>query len=258
MKVDLLRTDPSGNITLLIISPVDIADRAYVAQALMQNKNLSAQQIGFITQPLYGGEGRVELAGGEFCGNAVRSLGLYLAQKRGVGGRVLAEISGHTGTLSIITDLINQTAAADMPLPKRQETVTLGLTTGTLVWMEGIVHAVVHAQPDISMLEELAKTPAGSHDAFGIMFLEEHGRKMTPLVAVPAANTTMWESSCGSGSIAAAVVQSKDTHEGWIDFSFQQPGGALTVRLLKTEGKVLRAVLQGKIQIENHENVIIS
>ena len=258
MKVDLVRADPSGNITLLVKSPVDIDLRDKVAQTLMQNTSFNAQQIGFITQPLYGGEGRVEMAGGEFCGNAVRAFGLYLAQKRGVGGRVNAEITGHTGTLPIETDLNAQTATADMPLPKQLLPITLGLTTGTLVLMEGIAHAVVHAQPDITLLEDLVKTPAGKCDAFGIMFLEKNGHKMTPLVVVPAANTTIWESSCGSGSVAAAVVQSKETHEGWSDFAFQQPGGVLTVCLLKTNGKVLRAVLQGKILIENFDNIVIS
>ena len=46
---------------------------------------------------------------------------------------------------------------------------------------------------------------------------------MTPLVKVPAAGSLVWEGSCGSGSLAAAVAQSLDAPDGPFVRSYAQP-----------------------------------
>jgi diaminopimelate epimerase len=110
LNIDLVWANPSGNITLLVTTPVHISNRPEFAQRLMQDKNLRAEQIGFITKPIFGGEGRLEMAGGEFCGNALRCYGLLLAKQRGRGGLMSVEMSGHSGIVAVETDIHNQTA----------------------------------------------------------------------------------------------------------------------------------------------------
>ena len=73
MELNVLRADPAGNITLFVLDPVPAGDRAGLAARLMAGSD--AEQVGFVCPPVMGGgcAGRMEMAGGEFCGNATRA-----------------------------------------------------------------------------------------------------------------------------------------------------------------------------------------
>ncbi|MBQ8670873.1 MAG: hypothetical protein IJ508_06510, partial [Oscillospiraceae bacterium] len=73
MEVELIPVDPAQNYTLFVTSPVEAALRPRVAAALMKRQDPPAEQVAFVTafSPLP----RMEMMGGEFCGNASRSFG---------------------------------------------------------------------------------------------------------------------------------------------------------------------------------------
>ena len=79
MKLNVLRADPAGNITLFVLDPVEKSRRADVAAQLMAVPEYKAEQVGFVCTPQEGGDGRMEMMGGEFCGNATRAFGLLTA-----------------------------------------------------------------------------------------------------------------------------------------------------------------------------------
>ena len=84
MKLTLCTADPAGNITLLVETPVDPAEYHSVANQLMAIEQFHCEQVGFITEPVMGGGIRLEMMGGEFCGNATMSLGAVLARDAGL------------------------------------------------------------------------------------------------------------------------------------------------------------------------------
>lgn len=88
--------DPAGNVTALVLSDVPAAERAQVAARLLRLPELHIEQAAFLTAPRCGGEIRLEMMGGEFCGNALRCAGFYHALRTGAQGKtcVFAEISG--------------------------------------------------------------------------------------------------------------------------------------------------------------------
>ena len=72
MELEIVRADPAGNITVFVLSPVEDRDeRAAAVSALMADPALKAEQVGFVLQPLNVADPwRLEMMGGEFCGNA--------------------------------------------------------------------------------------------------------------------------------------------------------------------------------------------
>ena len=91
--------DPAGNVTALVLSDVPAAERVQVAARLLRLPELHIEQAAFLTAPRCGGEIRLEMMGGEFCGNALRCAGFYHALRTGAQGKtcVFAEISGAEG-----------------------------------------------------------------------------------------------------------------------------------------------------------------
>ena len=94
MKLELVMADPAGNRTALVLTQVPPQDRGPFAARLMELPELGAEQVGFVLPPPSGGLFRLEMMGGEFCGNAARSFGLYVARKLGRTGKLLVEVSG--------------------------------------------------------------------------------------------------------------------------------------------------------------------
>ncbi|MCL2271001.1 MAG: hypothetical protein FWC24_06635, partial [Treponema sp.] len=100
MEIEIARADPAGNITVFVLSRLGSAERARAAKALLADPDLKAEQVGFVTAPaVKEGIWRLEMAGGEFCGNASRSFGLLVAAECGLTGKhvLSVEISGMSG-----------------------------------------------------------------------------------------------------------------------------------------------------------------
>ena len=121
MKFTVVMADPAGNRTAIVRSGVPKSERAKVAAAIMADPALRAEQVGFETRPLYGKSlGRLEMAGGEFCGNAARSFGYLLCKEKEI-DHCKIEMSGTREQLEVICDLERETSAAQMPMPEKLE-----------------------------------------------------------------------------------------------------------------------------------------
>ena len=77
MKVQVRYLNPAGNITAVVLSSVLPELRPALSRAIMAQGR--AEQVGFAATPRLGGDCRIEMMGGEFCGNAVRSYGYLRA-----------------------------------------------------------------------------------------------------------------------------------------------------------------------------------
>ena len=252
MKLNVLRADPAGNITLFVLDPVEKSRRADVAAQLMAVPEYKAEQVGFVCTPQEGGDGRMEMMGGEFCGNATRAFGLLTAKKMGAPAHVRIETSGCDHIVTVDTDLAPGTSRAEMPLPQWLKNVEFAGHKGTLVHLGGIAHLVLEnvepSQAVFDQAEPLFQDIPGL-DAYGVIFLDTNTLHMTPLVKVPATNTLVWEGSCGSGSLASALAQSRDLTDGTFSRSYIQPAGTVTATAVREGGKVIKTYIGGPVTL---------
>lgn len=249
VKVTVVMADPAGNRTAIVRQGVPKSARGQVAREIMENADLGAEQIGFETRPLYGGStGRLEMAGGEFCGNAARSYGYLLCRERGL-DHCKIEMSGTREKLEVICDLENETSAAQMPMPERLEMAGEAADAlFPLVVSRGITHMIcMHRDPDEEFADRMIRKFGGAYSAFGVQFVGEG--KLTPVVYVAQTGTVCWESSCGSGSLAAAWYLTQEKEDGLHVYSFEEPGGTIIVKIAKRQGK-FAGTIGGNLTLE--------
>ena len=244
----LYYADPAGNITAMVQSPIAPGDRVRVAKAILALGR--AEQVGFLTEPLLGGDCRLEMMGGEFCGNAARSLGYLTALTRQETGvhTLAAEISGAPAPVPVTADLDRGRAWANMPLPLGVVPTEVAGRTYPTVFCPGICHLIAEQPPEEGFLAEaLAVLSTYSPEAAGVMFLE--GDKLTPAVYVRSTDSLVWESSCGSGSTACGWYLAQNAPDGQYTYRFREPGGVIETAVTKADGAVTRVFMGGPLAL---------
>ena len=195
--------DPAGNVTAIVLSDVQAAERARIAAQLLRLPELRIEQAAFLTAPRCGGEIRLEMMGGEFCGNALRCAGFYHALRTGAQGKtcVLAEISGAEGVQPVMADTAAGEASTVMPLPRAVQPADWPDVQAVRVTFDGITHFVMdRAQPDDALVQRaIAAAPEAS--AVGALFLDRAAGSMQPVVFVRETGSCVAETSCASGSV---------------------------------------------------------
>lgn len=247
--------DPTGNITALVESDVDIGRQPDVARTIMQ-RHPEVEQVGFVWQQHNNAHDHhfdfcLRMAGGEFCGNATMSASFLCAFRQGL----CNDGSTHVLPVSVwgidhlvetrVTPIGLESARTSIHMPGSASIKGTPLTFGSqcvevaVVHTPGISHAIILSNtPLYTMLQEpsLAQAVVRSWcdelgcDGLGLMFVEPSSTvwHLTPLVYVPGADTMFWESSCASGSSAVGTFASATSHSP-IRLEIEQPGGVLCV-----------------------------
>lgn len=243
--------DPAGNVTAIVCSDVPAAERARVAAQILRLPELGIEQVAFLTEPRSGGEIRLEMMGGEFCGNALRCAGFYQALRNGEQGEscVLAEISGADGVQPVMADTAEGTASTVMPLPLSVQPAGWADVKAARVTFAGITHFVIDcAQPDETLVQRaIAAAPEAS--AVGAIFLDRAHGSIKPVVFVRETASCVAENSCASGSVATAVVLTADFADGITEIGIGQPGGTLEVGVQRTDGAVTGLSIGGAVRL---------
>ena len=271
-NIEYYVADPAGNVTILVSSPVPREKYQEVAKALLATEP-SAEQVGFIVDE-DGGE-RMEMAGLEFCGNASRAFAFYRATKADPAlEEVDVTVSGSPVPLHTwITveegpgedpDSGRRRIAAgrvkiEMPLPVAVEELRIPAEAacgteirGRLVRIEGIDHLVMKGvSADRELVERILAWFYGEggfdSPAFGMMFLQEDREHLTPVVYVRDVDTTYFEGSCASGSLATAWALALE-EEGDRQYTLRQPAGELTVSVIRGQEKD-QGLLDGTVSL---------
>lgn len=243
--------DPAGNVTAIVCSDVSAAERARVAAQILRLPELGIEQVAFLTEPRSGGEIRLEMMGGEFCGNALRCAGFYQALRTGAQGKscVFAEISGADGAQPVMADTAEGTASTVMPLPLSVQPAGWADVQAARVTFAGITHFVIDcAQPDETLVQRaIAAAPEAS--AVGAIFLDRAHGSIKPVVFVRETASCVAENSCASGSVATAVVLTADFADGITEIGIGQPGGTLEVGVQRTDGAVTGLSIGGAVRL---------
>ena len=256
MKLEVIRANPAGNITLFVKTPVDKADRAPFAEKLLAMEEFAAEQVGYFCPAEEGYDGHMEMAGGEFCGNASRAYGFLTAKEKGLSGKVhlTLEVSGSDVPVGVDADMEEGTARASMPLPRFVKPAEAAGREGVLVHLGGIAHFVVN---DVEPTEEFFNDAEAELfkdmkdlDAYGVMFLNSETVTLTPLVKVPAANSLYWEGSCGSGSLATVIAQTEGLPNGNYTIDLVQPAGTVRAEVTREDDRVTEAYIGGNVSLD--------
>lgn len=253
MELNILRADPAGNITVFVLDPVEKAQRAAIAEKIMAIPALKAEQVGYACAAEDDVDGHMEMMGGEFCGNATRAYGMYIARQKGGLSAVKLRVSGCDHAVTAQVDLRSGTARAEMPCPRSVKRVTVNGHEGTLVDLTGIAHFVVEGvEPSEGFFRAAESIFSGiaGLDACGVIFLDAEKRSMIPLVKVIETGSLVWEGSCGSGSVACAVAQSERMENGGFSCEYRQPAGTVRASVERQGGNVIAASIGGEVTLD--------
>ena len=270
MRANFIKVNPCGNTTVFILDPFPRRVYSRVASHVMRSTSLAAEQVGFVERPnLPGAISRLHMMGGEFCGNASRGFAAWLAEchfpgiishKGSKTFKIPLEVSGHNGVLTAIVSpdtLIEHRYRVEMSVPvplwMKQKSIGGKDLLFTLVGFEGIVHAIVWnlpAQEDLfHLIKAEVKKEIEKVNSFGVMFYEEKTQSLTPVVYVRDVESMVWESSCGSGTVAVASALAEREKKSIKSLKISQPGGVIEVSV-RWEANVLEAETNGDVIIE--------
>lgn len=255
MKLRFIKLSPTQNMTVIVEEPVPRSEHRSVAAALMDYAGVYAEQVGFRENPTLPGAGaRLQMMGGEFCGNATMCMAACLAREGGMqpGERrsVPVEVSGASGVLMCEVECTDRAyiCRVDMPLPESIES----RSDYTLVRLPGIAHAVVEcAAPERlrSGAEQRLRAIAAevSGDAVGLMLYAPEISRLLPLVYVRDTDSMVWERGCGSGSAAVgAYIAWKNRRS--MTAGLLQPGGIIETAAEWNDG-VTRLAITGRVTV---------
>ncbi len=213
-------TAAGGNGTAIRIldKPLSRAEYAEQGKQLGQEmEKFGAEQAGFLIDSI--SIPHFEMAGGEFCGNAARSVAILISriQER---QSVSFTMSGFAG---VVRAFVRELSSSDYfvecvfpELPTKTEKIDLeDGKQATIVDLGGIVHVVIEGDFPENPEEYKAKhrnfvhdLSLGNRDAVGVIWFKMAGNsvRMHPVVWVKEIDTFFYEKACGSGTIAVAKV----------------------------------------------------
>lgn len=263
MIAEFVKLNPAGNLTVIILDLFPRSLHSEIAAKVMDPCGLGAEQVGFAENPLNPhAEGRLQMMGGEFCGNATLAYAahLFAQRKPEIGStknnaQVQLEVSGYDGLIRarVSKDKHGFLVSSPMPPPQAVEFLPFKQGNLALVHLPGISHAIVwDEEPAIQDFWEAVKICRAHHmPAFGVMFFMEEESHLVPLVRVAQNESLIWEGSCASGSVAAAAaLAAKEKCEAkklWL----KQPRGTLEVSVDMKKGSV-RASITGQVKQVAH------
>lgn len=249
MKINVYNA-AGGNPTAIIFNS-SCAKNDYAAiNHLIQKAYPDIEQVGFYENA--DGIPRLQMAGGEFCGNATRSMACLLAEMNPDKKKFQFQVSGFDELVN--AEVENQgngkyfcTAEFKGLNGEITETELDGKKV-KIVDLGGIVHIVVQKndfpirEDNITKNMKAIKDKLGvDNDAVGVLWVNREGSGvyMRPVVWVRDIDTCYDETSCGSGTIAVALVENKDTSviqptSETIDAKFEKDSLILASNMQKT------------------------
>lgn len=237
MEISYYLLDPTGNKTILVETPVAEGERAEVAKKLLAMEP-EAEQVGYVS---FDRGIELNMAGGEFCGNATVSTAFLYCMEHSASERkefdVTVKASGEDDSVSVhIIKNSNGTGTGtvEMPLPKSMGMKKLDFEGENyelpLVSFNGISHLILESRPDAEKAEEMVRKWSADLecDCLGLMFQDPDSARIVPLVYVKNPETLYWESSCASGTTAVGAYLAGKTGCR-INIDFSEPGGKLHI-----------------------------
>ena len=252
-QVEYRKFIPGGNDTALVLKTgYTFEEKKAINDAILKFDS-KIEQVGFVDTSK---EPELQMAGGEFCGNATRSSAFFYLN--GQPGKTKIKVNGKDIINAGVYE--NGDAWCEIPLYHGDDVVLKRETGIYQVKMNGMLSIVIQEEiakqylKDKTKLKEVAKQfidkyELSGNEAVGIMFLEKVDRlAIHPVVWVRDINTLYYETGCGSGTTATAMVEAflKQRNQ---KLEILQPSGlAITAEITIENGDIIKAVISGKVE----------
>ena len=257
MRIKYVIFRPAGNDTALVYGTEYNKEMRKIINDKIMNKHTNIEQVGFINKQ---GIKEIQMAGGEFCGNATRSA--VYEYLNGVKGKIKILVNSQKEIIAGVDEEKN--AWCEIPILK-QNNVIKEIKKGTyIVKIEGITIVVIQDFVAVKYLnnnidlKEIGKKFIKSLNlencgAVGIMFCEKcNGNiKINPIVWVKNIDTFFYETACGSGSVAVCMVEAFLNKQNKVIDIIQPSGLIITTKVEYKDKKFLRATILGKVEKDN-------
>jgi len=251
---------PSGNTTAVVFDSLPNTNRKNVNEQIMQAWKREQpgqpeiEQCCCVLPPRNPAAiARVEMFGGEFCGNATRSAVWLATDGRDCAGRI--EVSGVDRLLEFVVK--DGVVSVEMPLPAAGKFIT-EVPEGTLVQLDGITQLVVAApnqlrrQTPRQLLARLLATNAyglAEQPAVGVSYYDQTSDKATFCVWVNEVKTMFDETACGSGTSAIGIALAWARQQP-VTLSIVQPSGECITTTARYElGTITESQIAGNVRV---------
>lgn len=253
---------PSGNTTAVVFDQIldadrmDLNSRVMSAWKVKEATQPEIEQCCFVTLPKnLEAVARVEMFGGEFCGNATRSVIQLITEGKDYQGMI--EVSGVDRPLNF--NVSNGVIVVEMPLPQDGNLATQ-VAEGTLVRLDGITQLLVtdtkiqqSRTPRELLSDLLARNSYGiaEQPAVGITYYDRATKNAEFGVWVKEVNTVFDETACGSGTCAIGVASALDAKQNQKIEVVQPSGESITTEATfdNESGKVVASNIAGKVSV---------
>ncbi len=295
-KINIIIANPAGNVTIFVKDKFERSKYQDVAKQLLDMKQFGGEQVAFILEtPACGrADGKVEMCGLEFCGNASRAFGLIKAKEMGISGegKIFVDVSGCNEILSIDVNTKTGYTKVKMPNPLKMTKIDLrelqigddvqnlmgnsstqsisalkdslapenSLSNTILVDLGGIMHVIVQGIEASKTTFDIIKNfvmKKFNPPAMGVMFYNSKDSSLIPVVYVKDVDTTYFEGSCGSGVTACGGALGISLGDGIHRFTFKQPGGIIDSAVEIAKGEIKSIYIEGKVELSEEIEVEI-
>lgn len=259
MKLKFAKLSPTENMTIIVTSPVPRQQQAAVSEKLMAYGSVYAEQVGFLEEAsLPGTRVRLQMMGGEFCGNASMSMATLLAWQDelpdGAEESYPLEVSGAEGAVICHIRRRGESYTGTISMPVPEEISRVEIDPGVclpVVRFPGISHVIAYedemdADTACAVIARWCRQMGT--DALGILLVNREMTSMRPLVYVRETDSAVWERGCGSGTAALGAYAAM-LRENSADLGIQQPGGTIRVQAAWNQGKTEQIQISGTVKI---------
>lgn len=260
-RLNFVLMRPGGNNTGLVLFKVNNPIEKRNINDLLMSCYPEIEQVGFVfvdNQNL-----NLEMAGGEFCGNATRSAALLALD--GKAGNLSIKVSGVRNSLKAGVKE-NGEVYAQMPVYEDLSKIKQDPDNPNvwLVEMEGISHYLIFQEsvPDKidvektkkEALEIIKKKGLSNLPAVGVIKVSKSDNewRIDPVVYVRDIDTCFYETACGSGTTALGEVLAVLNNDSVQGVPVKQPSGKIIkVNVELIDNRIKYAEINGKIELLN-------
>lgn len=248
---------PGGNTTALVKDKIPRRLQPMIAKKIIKTKP-EVEQVGFIEKPKNKKAiARLQMMGGEFCGNSTKCLGWLLL--KGKPGKIKLEVSGSKKLLDVE---VNQkgNVKTEMPIKPVLSSIQKTKDKYWIVSLYGITHVVIEERliPEKANRQKLASRILDKLDlkklkAAGVLFIRNRRAKilMDPFVWVRDVETFFNETACASGSTAIGLVKSLKAGKSIESLEIVQPSkSSIFVSIKRDVKNFIRAWIEGPVEIK--------
>ncbi|WP_110114800.1 diaminopimelate epimerase [Bacillus sp. CGMCC 1.16541] len=264
-EIDFIKCNPTQNMTILVKTEHSMKEHTRIASKMMAYDNVYAEQVGFIERPVtHKAAAHLQMAGGEFCGNACMALAAFLASEKGLQLDDQTDVVLETsGTDELVTCHVKRKqdtyhCQVSMPIPEQLEERLIqyeGMELAiVIVRYRGFIHLVIEVETFHDEVKKQAESLAKllgvtlGAQLIGVLLYQVKSNELAPLIYVPNVDSLIWERGCGSGTASiGAYLAWKEKRS--VEAHIHQPGGTIRVTAACHEEQLTSLTIEGSVGI---------